>query len=121
LDTSAPRRMNERDRHAALLSAQAEALRAGILLDALRAGRLANALELPEQELDSGVLMIHKLSESADVPERERVEATLRLAREYRHRHSRKAEAIFEGIAESDMTAVKAAQEKARKTLDETK
>jgi len=100
-----------------LLNAQAEALAARILLDELRAGRLANALELLEQQLDTSVLAIQKFSESAGPSEREPVLETLRVLREYRRRHPRKTEAVIEG----DGDGLRLARETAQKILHDTK
>jgi hypothetical protein len=109
--------MNERDRHLMLLNAQAEALTARILLDELRAGRSANALELLERQLDTGVLAMQKFSESAGPSEREPVLRTLRVLRDYRRRHPRKTEAVIEG----DEDGLPLAREKAQEILRDAK
>ncbi len=94
-----------------LLNAQAGALTARILLDELRAGRLANALELLEQQLDTNVLAMQKFSESAGPSERQPVLGTLRILRDYRRRHPRKTEAVIEGGGDGLRLARKKAQE----------
>ena len=90
---------------------------ARILLDELRDGRLANALELLEQQLDTSVLAMQRFSESAGPSEREPVLGALRVLRDYRRRHPRKTEAVIEG----DMKGLGLAREKAQKILHETK
>lgn len=99
-----------------LLNAQGEALTARILLDELRAGRLASALELLEQQLDTSVLAMQKFSESVEPSERESVLGTLRVLRDYRRRYPRKTEAVIEGDAEG----LRPAREKAEKILHDT-
>jgi hypothetical protein len=105
--------MNERD---LLLNAKGEALITRILLDELRAGRSANALELLEERLDTSVLMIDRFAQKGGPTERELVTATLRVVRDYRLRHPRKTEASIEDI-EDDGT-LGHAQDKVRVILD---
>ena len=100
-----------------MLNAQGEALSARILLDELRGGGLANALELLEQQLDTSVLAMQRFSEPAGPSEREAVLGTLRILRDYRRRHPRKTEAVIEG----DVEGLRLAREEAQKILHETK
>ena len=110
--------MNERDLKMALLGAKGEALAARIVLDELRAGRLANALELLEQALDTAVLAIDSFSQKLGPAERKLAAATLRVLRDYRQRHPRKSEAAIEGIDETDLHRT---QMRVLKILNETK
>ncbi len=87
----------------ALLNAEAEALAARILLDELRAGRLATAMELLEQTVDSGVVAIDSLGQKLGSAEREQAAAALRVLRDYRQRHPRKREAHIDGADESSL------------------
>ena len=111
--------MNDRDRKSGSLISEAEVLHARILLDELRAGRIANALELLELRVDVGIMMIHGFSKGAESAELERVAGTLRLIREYRQRYPRKTEAVIEGVEE---TAIDSDQrrEKVRSILYES-
>ena len=106
--------MNGRDLKEALLSGEAEALAARVVLDELRAGRLANALELLERSLDTDVLVIDTLGRQLDAAERERAAGTLQVLRDYRERHPRKSEAEFEG---DDDLELRRSQQKVREIL----
>jgi hypothetical protein len=101
-----------------LLNAEAEALAARIVLDELRAGRLANALELLEQTLDTGVLAIDSLGRRLGAVEHERAAASLRVLRDYRQRHPRKPEAAIQGV---DEPALRQGQQRVREILHGTK
>lgn len=74
-------------------SAQADALSARILLEELRAGRLPNALELLEQQLDTNILILERLTKETDEPDRQSITEVLKVVRDYRARHPRKTEA----------------------------
>jgi hypothetical protein len=114
--------MNDRDRKMGLLNSEAEVLVTRILLDELRAGRVANALELLEQRIDAGVMMIHGFSKNAEPAEHERVAGTLRIIREYRQRHPRKTEAVMEGAEGVEESVADADQKRAKvqRILDES-
>jgi hypothetical protein len=79
-----------------LLHAQSEALQAKIVLTELRDGRLTNATELLEMQIDTSVIMIdHSLSKVSG-PEREAALGTLRSLKAYREAHPRQREAIIQ-------------------------
>ena len=82
--------MTAPERHRVLVAAQGEALAVRIILEELRAGRVANALELLEQQLDTSLLTIQSLARDAELADREQSENSLRIVREYRQRHPRK-------------------------------
>jgi len=99
-----------------LLDAQTEAAISQTLLDELRSGRIANALELLEQRLDTSVLLIHRFIGEVEPAERTITIGVLRKIRQYRMRHPRKTEAVFDSEAQEDV----ATHEKVGKLLDET-
>jgi hypothetical protein len=110
--------MDERLLKNTLLNAQAEALVARIVLDELRGGRMANALELLEQKIDSCVLIIARLTQKLGTAAPEDVAPTLRVLLDYRQRHPRKREATFEGL---DEPALQQTQQRVREILQGTK
>jgi hypothetical protein len=100
-----------------LLNAQTEAAITQTLLDELRSGRIANALELLEQQLDSSILSVHRFIGEVEPAERTTTIAMLRKFRQYRLRHPRKTEAVFDSELQKDDLAT---HEMVRKILDET-
>lgn len=111
--------MAKNDYHSMLLNAQVEALTSRILLDELRAGRLAVALELLEQRLDTSILMIDSFARKADTTHVTDAVESLQIIRQYRKRYPRKTEAVIDpGEKDDDLTKQKT-QEKAKKILDE--
>lgn len=106
-----------RDSHLMLLHAQAEALTARILLDELRAGRIATALELLEQQMDTSVLMIDGFARKAEPTQQASAVESLRVIRQYRSRYPRKPEAVIEEAANS--LSKRQTHDKVKKILDE--
>ena len=107
--------MNNREQHHLLLRAQADALATRIVLDELRAGRLANALELLEQHLDASVLTLHRFAQDTDTASRQQATDSLRVVRDYRQRHPRKTEAPIDDTPTTLQT-----QRRVQEILDET-
>ena len=91
-----------------------------LALESLRANSTGRALELLEIDLDASVLALNRLAKEADPTQRERVTSTLHQIRAYRRVHPRRAEADLGTIANGVLVrAARAAQERARKILDE--
>ncbi len=78
-----------------LLGAQAEALAAKIVLTELRAGRITNALELLEQQIDCTIIMIGSSLLKGTEPEREIAVGALQSLKAYRVAHPRHVEALI--------------------------
>jgi hypothetical protein len=110
--------MEKRDDNFMLLNAQAEGLAARILLDELRAGRVAVALELLEQRLDTSVLAINGFSREVSPERKASAVESLRILRQYRERHPRKTEAVID--AADDGLDMQETQKKVKRILDET-
>ena len=108
----------ERSEHqVVLLQAKADALFARVLLDELRAGRMATALELLEQQLDVSILVIDGFVRKAEPAPQAQAVGTLRVVREYRRRHPRKTEAAIE--ESEDSQSKHQIRDKVKKILDE--
>lgn len=92
-----------------LLGAQSDALAAKIVLTELRDGRLTNALELLEQQIDSSIIAID--SRLAKLPEHDRETAigVLESLKAYRVAHPRRQEAVIPDV-EYEAMIQKAAQ-----------
>lgn len=78
-----------------LRDAQADALKARILLTELRAGRMTNAEELLEQELDVSIVTIDKFRTNVSDSDQSNALATLRTLKAYREEHPRRREAVI--------------------------
>jgi hypothetical protein len=109
--------MEKHDYPLMLLNAQADALSARILLDELRMGSIAVALELLERRLDTSILMIDGFARKIGAAQQGSAVESLKVVREYRLRHPRKTEAIIE--EEEDNLSKQQAQEKVKKILNE--
>jgi hypothetical protein len=109
--------MEKRDYHLMLLNAQADALSARILLDELRAGRTAVALELLEQRLDTSVLLVGRFAREVEPTKQASAIQSLRVVRQYRLRHPRKTEAVIE--EREDNLSGRQTQERVKNILDE--
>jgi hypothetical protein len=104
-----------------LLHAQSSALEAKIVLTELRAGRLTNALELLEMQIDTSVMMIdHSLSKFSG-PEREAALGTLRSLKAYREAHPRQREAVIQDADKEDAEAIMQASQKTSLILSDLK
>ena len=108
--------IKKRESYRILLNAQAEALTARILLDELRAGHLAMALELLEMRLDTSVLKVNCFAHKVDSAQKTNAIEVLRIVRRYRLRRPRKTEAII-GEPEDSLWKCQA-QEKVKEILD---
>jgi hypothetical protein len=109
-----PQRDPQRD---ILLHAQSDALEAKIVLTELRDGRLTNALELLEMQIDTSVIMIdHSLSK-----EREAALGTLRSLKAYREAHPRQREAVIQDADKEDAEAMIQASQEASRILSDLK
>ena len=86
-----------------LLGTQTDALKAKIVLEELRAGRLTNALEVLEQEIDCSVIMIHHSLPKVAAPERDAALGTLQALKAYRKEHPRQQEAIIPDVETNEM------------------
>src|SRR5215469_11013471 len=84
--------MNNPELARLLLNTEGEALAARILLEELRAGRLANAVELLEQRIDVSVCAIDRLVKTALPEEQERTTGALKVLSEYRRRYPRESQ-----------------------------
>ena len=91
-----------------------------LALESLRANSTDRALELLEIDLDASVLALARFAKEVDPARRERATSTLQQIRAYRRVHPRRAEADLGTIANGVLVrAARAAQERARKILDE--
>jgi hypothetical protein len=113
-----PQRDPQRD---ILLQAQSDALEAKIVLTELRDGRLTNATELLEMQIDTSVIMIdHSLSKVSG-PEREAALGTLRSLKAYREAHPRQREAVIQDADKQDAEALLQASQEASRILRDLK
>jgi len=78
-----------------LLDAQGNALQDKILLTELRDGRLTNALELLEQQMDSSIIIMKGSLSKVGGPNGDAALGTLRSLKAYRETHPRKREAVI--------------------------
>lgn len=106
---------------AILLRAEADALEAKIVLTELRDGRLTNALELLEMQIDSSIIIVdHSLSKMSD-PERNLALGTLRSLKAYREAHPRQREAVIQDADKEDADEMIQGTEKASRVLSDLK
>lgn len=89
--------MNNPEETRMLLNTEQEALAARTLLEELRAGRSANAMELLEQRIDVSVCAMDRLARTAQPQDRERLSGVLKVLSEYRRRYPRESEAASVG------------------------
>ena len=108
-------RKSDNSRYDRLLRAQSDALEAKIVLTELRDGRLTNALELLEMQIDTSIIMIDHSLPSVSDAERETALGALRSLKAYREAHPRQREAVIEAADKEDAEAsVQAGQEASR-------
>ncbi len=113
-----PQRDPQRD---ILLRAQSDALEAKIVLTELRDGRLTNALELLEMQIDTSIIMIdHSLSKVSG-QERDAALGTLRSIKAYREAHPRQREAVIRDADMEDSEALIQASRDASSILSNLK
>jgi hypothetical protein len=106
------------ERQKMLLDAKVEAGISHTLLEVLRSGQVSKAIELLEQRLDVSIQIMHRFARDAESNERDSINLTLRILREYRLRHPRKTEAVI-GYEGEDELENKEAHERVRKILNE--
>jgi hypothetical protein len=112
------RRKLDKDKlHRSLFDARHEALYSKALLDCIRAGQIAEVLEIVEYKLDLAVLRINSCVVDADEDERRNTFEMLRIIREYRLQHPRKTEAEISGDEGEDYSEGPETQEEVRKIL----
>ena len=104
-----------------LLHAQSEALQAKIVLTELRDGRLTNATELLEMQIDTSVIMIDHALSKVSGPEREAALGTLRSLKTYREAHPRQREAVIQDADKQDAAALIQASQEASRILSDLK
>ncbi len=103
-----------------LLNAETEAGITHALLECLRSGQIAEALELLEGRLDLSVLEIHRNVDKVEAAQHIGAIEILRKIGRYRLRHPRKTEAkLSEEGSEDDDSLEQRTREKVRKILDE--
>jgi len=111
--------MNENDLEMKMATAVTEASGTMATLYLLRGSRVAQAMELLEQELDSSVVRLSDLARRLTTSDRERVVQTLRSIRDYRRLYSHRPTAEMEGIPEALITNARKVQEQATDILDQ--
>ena len=104
-----------------LLHAQSDALQAKVVLTELRDGRLTNALELLEMQIDTSVIMIDYSLSKVSGPEREAALGTLRSLKAYREAHPRQREAVIQDADKEDAEAMIQASQEASRILSDLK
>ncbi|MEI2724701.1 MAG: hypothetical protein V9H26_14515 [Verrucomicrobiota bacterium] len=114
--------ISQRDpRRDILLHAQADALASKIVLTELRDGRLTNALELLEVQIDTSVIMIDHSLTNLSGPEREAALGTLRSLKAYREAHPRQREAVIRDADKEGAESLIQASQKASRILSDLK
>ena len=114
--------ISQRDRQSDIrLHAQADALASKIVLTELRGGRLTNALELLEMQIDTSVIMIDHSLTNLSGPDREAALGTLRSLKAYRAAHPRQQEAVIQDAEKQDAETLKQASQKASQILSDLK
>jgi hypothetical protein len=104
-----------------LTNALTEAGTAQTLLECLRSGLIAEALEILESQLDTSILNINRFIDKVEPAAHIRAVETLRRIGQYRLQHPRKTEAkLSEEESEDDDSARQWVREKVRKILEET-
>ena len=114
-------RKSENPHSDALLRAQSDALQARIVLTELRDGRLTNAMELLEMQMDTSIIMIDHSLSNVSGPEREAALGTLRSLKDYREAHPRQREAGIQDADKEDTEAMIQASQKASRILSDLK
>lgn len=84
----------------------------------LRGSRIAQAMELLEQELDSSVVDLDRLAEHLTSSDRERIVETLRSILGYRQLYPERPTADMEGIPEKLIADQRKIQDRAKGILD---
>ncbi len=98
-----------------VLDSQANALQAQILVTELRDGRLTNAVELLEEQIDSSIIIIDSNLSRVGGQQAEAGVGTLRLLKAYRQTHPRRREAVIGDTNNEEM------MRKAARVLSELK
>jgi hypothetical protein len=114
------RKKSDKDKlHRSLRDARHEAATAQAYLKCIRAGHIAEVLEILEYKLDAEVLRINEYVGEADEDERRDTFETLRIIRQYRLQHPRKTETRITGDGGENYSEDLETQEKVRKILAE--
>ena len=104
-----------------LLRAQADAAEARILLTELRDGRVTNALELLETQMDTAIIQIDQSLAKVPGPERDTALAILQLLKEYRTTHPRQQEAVLREVTKEDAEELARGTQAASRILSDLK
>jgi hypothetical protein len=114
-------RQPENPQRAMLLRAQADAAEARILLTELREGRVTNAVELLETQMDTAIIQIDRSLAKVSGPERDTALAILRFLKEYRTAHPRQREAVLREVTKEDAEELARGTQEASRILSNLK
>lgn len=101
-----------------IAAAITEAASSMSVLYLLRGSRVAQAMELLEQQLDAGVVRLHSLAERLPPRDREYIMETLRSIRDYRHLYPKRPSADIETVQPDLIESVNQNEEHARNILE---
>jgi CheY-like chemotaxis protein len=109
--------MNEDNKEMIMTTAVTAASGVTTVLYLLRGSRVAQAVELLEQQLDAAVVSLNMLTSQVSPPDRKHIMDALRSIRDYRHQYQEKRDIDMHGIAENVMARLREVQEHARSIL----